>query len=97
MLTKNHLKIHTSKPAKRSGVRKKRVYFCIESSIPNHTFINYNSLVNDRIKGEILELCYGDLTRKLHQLRAELMQRERYPDQFAGQVQLINEILGKTQ
>lgn len=98
MLTKNHLKIHTSKPRKDNS-RKKRVYFNIEAKVPNFDcrINNFHHAFNDGLKLEILELCYGDIKRKLHQLIMELVRKERYPDEFRQQCNLINSILEKMQ
>lgn len=96
MLTKKHLRIHTSKPNKKQ-LRKKRVYFNIERVVPNfnYEFDHYHDKLNDAIKQDALYLCYGELRNNLVELARNLMVKEQYPDQFRKELSIIDEIMGQ--
>lgn len=95
MLTKDKLRIQTSKPRK-DGRRRKTVYFNRQFYVSREElqrdWQNVNRYANDLIKSAVINEAYGQLYSKLAELRIEIIRRNLNGNYNRAE-EIINEVI----
>jgi uncharacterized protein YutE (UPF0331/DUF86 family) len=95
MLTKDKLRIQTSKPLK-DGSRRKTVYFNRQLYVSREElqrdWQNVNRCANDLLKSAVINEAYGQLYSKLAELRVEIIRRNLHGNYNRAE-EIVNEII----
>lgn len=99
MLTKDKIRIQTSKPRK-DGSRRKTVYFnrqlYVSAEELRRDWKNVNLYANDLLKSAVINEAYGELYSKLAELRVEIIRKNLYGNYNRAE-EIINEVIALVQ